>query len=132
MPEGIRRQVVTFEDKRRSEPIGIVAIIGADSLQVCVVGKGHISCEPKSEISKAGIKLVNLLNVIGKEGLRRWFIRGVSSKGNVSRRPRGRNLARIDLIGQIAVNDKFGPRDAGNRSFVGINSGNASDDPVGV
>src|SRR5262252_5092874 len=130
MPEGIRRQVVAFEDKRRFERNGIVAITGAGPLQVCVVGQDHISCEPEGEISKARINLINLLNAIGKEGLGRWFIRGVTSVGDVFRRPTSRNLACIDSIGQIAVNDEFSPSDATDRSFVGIDSGNGSDYPI--
>src|SRR5947207_3907870 len=104
-PEGVSSEVISLEDERRLERIGISWVTGPNLLQVCVVGQEHISRQSERKISQASIKPVNLLNSIGIEWLRGPLIRARTSQGDVTRGPVSRNLARINLMGQITVDD---------------------------
>jgi len=57
MPKRIRRQVIAFEDKRRFERVGIMAITGADSLQGFVVRQAYFICEPEGESARVALSL---------------------------------------------------------------------------
>ena len=62
----------------------------------------------------------------------RQFVRRRLAQRDVSGLPVRRNLTRIDLVPEIAVDDPFGPGSRANRGIFRIDSRNAGNDPVGV
>src|SRR6516164_11164841 len=75
---------------------------------------------------------MNLLNTIGIEWLGGPLIRARTSQGDVAGRPASWNLSGIDLIREITVDHEFGPSSRSDAGFVGIDSGNRGDNPIGL
>ena len=82
-------------------------------------------------VSPLGEALVECVHLAGKRGGGIFERLGLAQR-QIASGPVGRNLARIDLVAQIAVDHPSHPDRRSERDFVRAAAGNAGDDPVGM
>src|ERR1700731_1634265 len=106
MPERARRQSVASRNERLLQRIGKTAKTGAKCAQLLGVRQLHILREAESPAHECGIELVDLTVTLAAE---RLLIRRRLAERHVTGRPVLGNLTRVDLKGQIAIDDVIGP-----------------------
>src|SRR5271163_348598 len=126
MPERARRKFIAPDNKRRLKRVGKARETRPRRAQRIRIRKRHILRKTKRPRRELRIQRVNF-SVIA-DG--RFLIRRSLAQRNISGRPFFRNLARVDLIGKVAVHNMLRPNGGPERDIRGISSANSSDDPI--
>ena len=130
MPEGGCGEVVAAEDEGRAMGGGF-GILHATLLDLRGVGEFGIFSEIKGPVDEGGIEVVDVAVVAEACGAGLFIGCGLA-EGDVAGLPVLRNLAGVDLMGEVAVDDVVGPDGGAEGANLRVDAADAGDEEVGV
>src|SRR6266851_3123797 len=130
MPEGAGREVIASQDERRTPRSSALELL-TPLLDSVRIGKLGVLGEVEGPIDQCRVQAIDV-PIVAKTGSARLLIRSGLAKRNVARLPVLGNLARIDLVSQIAIDDVVGPDRRPKRPYLRVDAGDTRNEEVSM
>ncbi len=142
MPEGGAGEIVAAQDEgwAMGGAVGVVdVVLHATGFNSVGIGELDIFGEVEGPAHESGVEVIDVAVVSVETSLTGLFVRGGLAERDVAGGPEFlvfggglRDLAWIDLVGLVGVDDPVGPDRGGEGTHGGVDAGDPGDEEVGV